>query len=108
MEEKTLSQVQTEVDIWANQFKKPYFEPLSRMTAMTEEVGEVARVMNRMYGDKKSKDGENIKDLEEELGDLFFSLICMANAENIDLTKSYERKMEKVVNRDNNRFERKK
>ena len=107
MEEVTLKQVQNEVDNWANQFAKPYFEPLSRMAAMTEEVGEVARVMNRMYGDKKNKDGENMKDLEEELGDLLFTLVCMANAENIDLTKSYERKMDKVLRRDNNRFEKK-
>lgn len=105
--DKTLSQIQTEIDEWANQFTKPYFEPLSRMAAMTEEVGEVARVLNRMYGDKKNKDGENIKDLEEELGDLLFTLVCMANAEKIDLMAAYERKMNKALKRDNNRFERK-
>lgn len=104
---KTLNQIQNEIDDWANQFTKPYFEPLSRMAAMTEEVGEVARVLNRMYGDKKSKDGENIKDLEEELGDVLFTLVCMANAEKIDLIAAYERKMDKVLKRDNNRFERK-
>ncbi len=104
--DKTLNQIQAEIDDWANQFTKPYFEPLSRMAAMTEEVGEVARVINRMYGDKKSKDGENIKDLEEELGDLLFTLVCMANAENISLTKAYERKMDKVVKRDTIRFEK--
>ncbi len=60
-----------------------------------------------MYGDKKSEDGENIKDLEEELGDLLFTLVCMANAEKIDLAASYERKIDKVLKRDNNRFERK-
>ena len=108
MESKTLNQVQEEVDSWANQFEKPYFEPLSRMAAMTEEVGEVARVLNRMYGDKKSKEGENLKDLEEELGDLLFTLVCMANAEGIDLTAAYERKMDKVLKRDTSRFERKK
>lgn len=107
MDDKTLKQVQQEVHNWASQFAKPYFEPLSRMAAMTEELGEVARVINRMYGDKKSKAGENLKDLEEELGDLFFCLICMANAENIDLTSAYERKMTKIVVRDNDRFEKK-
>lgn len=107
MDDKTLKQVQQEVHNWASQFAKPYFEPLSRMAAMTEELGEVARVINRMYGDKKSKDSENIKNLDEEIGDLLFSLICMANAENIDLTGAYERKMIKVVVRDNNRFEKK-
>ena len=107
MKDKNLREIQKEIDDWANQFKKPYFEPLSRMAAMTEEVGEVARVMNRMYGDKKSKDGENIVDLGEELGDVLFTLICMANAEGIDLTTEYERKMDKVLKRDNSRFEKK-
>lgn len=106
MEDKTLKQVQLEIDEWAKQFKKPYFEPLSRMAAMTEEVGEVARVLNRMYGDKKSKDGDNLKDLEEELGDVLFTLVCMANAENVDLTTAYARKMDKVVKRDTKRFEK--
>jgi NTP pyrophosphatase (non-canonical NTP hydrolase) len=104
---KTLNQIQAEVDNWAGQFKKPYFEPLSRMAAMTEEVGEVARVLNRMYGDKKNKDDEFIKDLEEELGDLFFTLVCMANAEKVDLEKAYKRKMDKVQKRDTTRFEKK-
>ena len=108
LKSKTLNQVQKEVDTWANQFEKPYFAPLSRMAAMTEEVGEVARVLNRMYGDKKSKEGENLKDLEEELGDSLFTLVCMANAEGIDLTTAYERKMDKVLKRDTSRFERKK
>ncbi|MDD2409820.1 MAG: nucleotide pyrophosphohydrolase [Bacilli bacterium] len=104
---KTLNDIQAEIDEWANQFTKPYFEPLSRMAAITEEVGELARVINTMYGDKKSKDGEIIKDLEEEIGDLLFTLVCMANAEKIDLMVAYERKMAKVLKRDNNRFERK-
>lgn len=104
---KTLKNIQKEVDVWANQFKVPYFSPLSRMAAMTEELGEIARVMNRMYGDKKAKDTENLKDLEEEILDLFFSLICTMNAEGIDLTEAFEKKMIKVTGRDNNRFEKK-
>ena len=103
----TLKQVQEEVDNWANQFTEPYFPPLSRMVAMTEEVGEVARIINRMYGSKKAKDNETIKDLEEELGDLLFTLVCMANTESVDLTKAYERKMDKVLKRDSSRFKRK-
>ncbi len=105
--EKTLTQIQKEVDEWANQFKTPYFAPLSRMAAMTEEVGEVARVINNMYGDKKRKDSENEKNLKEELGDLLFTLVCMANAEGVDLLDSFERKMDKVLKRDNNRWEKK-
>ena len=107
MEDKTLSQVQTEIDEWASQFTEPYFPPLSRMACMTEEVGEVARVVNRMYGSKKNKDDESIKDLEEELGDLLFTLVCMANAEKIDLTQAYKIKMDKVLKRDSSRWERK-
>lgn len=107
MENKTLVNIQKEIDDWANQFTKPYFEPLSRMAAMTEEVGEVARVINNMYGDKKKKDEENEKHLEEELGDVLFTLVCMANAEGIDLSKAYEKKMDKVLKRDSNRWEKK-
>lgn len=105
--DKTLKEVQKEVDDWANQFKEPYFLPLSRMAAMTEEVGEVARIINRMYGSKKAKPEETLVDLEEELGDLLFTLTCMANAEGVDLTKAFERKMDKVNNRDADRFEKK-
>lgn len=106
-EDKTLNQIQIEIDEWANQFVKPYFAPLSMMAAMTEEVGEIARVINTMYGDKKSKSGEDIKDLEEEIGDLMFTIGCMANAEGINLEEAFKRKMNKVFNRDNNRFQRK-
>ncbi|MCX8074452.1 MAG: nucleotide pyrophosphohydrolase [Clostridia bacterium] len=107
MEDKNLSQMQKEIDNWANQFTEPYFPPLSRMAAMTEEVGEIARVINRMYGSKKNKENEGIRDLEEELGDLLFSLVCMANAEKIDLRQAYERKMDKILKRDSYRWERK-
>lgn len=99
--------MQKEVDNWANQFDKPYFSPLSRMAALTEEVGELARIVNRMYGDKPKKDTENIVNLEEELGDILFSLICMANAENIDLEQAWVRKLEKINIRDNSRFAKK-
>lgn len=104
--DKTLREVQTEVDDWASQFKEPYFPPLSRMAAMTEEMGEVARIVNRMYGSKKAKPEEVLHDLEEELGDLLFTLTCMANAEGIDLTKAFNRKMDKVNKRDSSRFEK--
>ncbi len=78
------------------------------MTAMTEEVGEVARVMNHLYGDKKRKSEETVRDLEEELGDLLFSLICLANSHEISLEKAFYKKIDKIYKRDNNRFERKK
>ena len=104
---KTLNEVQKSVDKWAQQFEKPYFSQLSMMAAMTEEVGEVARVMNCLYGDKNAKKGESLKDLKEELGDLLFTIVCMANANDISLNDAFEEKMSKVYGRDNNRFKRK-
>lgn len=101
------SKIQKEVDKWANQFEKPYFSHLSMLACMTEELGEVSRVINVLYGDKNAKDGENIDHLEEELGDLLFSIICMANKEGISLDKAYKRKIDKLYNRDNYRYKRK-
>lgn len=107
MEDKSLKTIQQEVDEWVNQFKKPYFEPLSNLASLMEELGEISRVLNRMYGDKPAKnEAEARQDLEEEIGDLMFSLICMANAEGIDLTTAHARKMAKVQIRDNDRFEK--
>lgn len=77
------------------------------LATLTEELGEVSRVVNHMYGDKKKKDGESLKALEEELGDLLFSLICMANDQGISLSDAHSKKMKKVYQRDNNRFQRK-
>ena len=104
---RDLDQVQKEVDNWAQQFEKPYFSQLSMVATMAEETGEVARVINCLYGDKNAKNGETIKDLEEELGDLLFTLVCMANANNISLNNAFERKLQKLYGRDNERFSRK-
>lgn len=104
---KRIDEIQKEVDVWANQFEKPYFSPLSQLASLTEELGEIARVLNVLYGDKNSKKGETIKELEEELGDVFFSLVCMANSHNISLERAHDRKMDKAYGRDNYRFERK-
>lgn len=104
---KNLTQIQKEVDKWAQQFEKPYFSSLSMVATMCEELGEVARVINCLYGDKNTKKGENLKSLEEELGDLLFTIICMANANNISLNDAYNKKINKIYNRDNDRFTKK-
>lgn len=106
--EKSLEQMQNEVDNWAHQFEKPYFSPLSMVATMAEELGEVARLINIMYGDKNKKDSETLKSLEEELGDLMFTIVCLANSQNISLSAAHEKKLEKLYSRDNNRFEKKK
>jgi len=103
---KTLEQIQNEVDVWAHQFEKPYFSPLSMIATMAEELGEVARVVNIMYGDKNKKDREALKSLEEELGDLLFTIICLANDQKISLSDAHEKKLAKLYGRDNNRFEK--
>lgn len=105
--EKTISQIQKDIDDWTQQFEKPYFSPLSMVATMTEECGEVARVMNYLFGDKKKKDGETLKDLEDELADLLFTIICIAIDQNISLSEAHERKLEKLYNRDNNRYKKK-
>lgn len=102
-----IKELQQEVDKWAKQFEKPYFSPLSMMACLTEEVGEVARVMNNLYGDKKKKSDEEEKHLVEEVGDLLFSLTCLANANNIDLEEALQKKFEKINLRDANRWKRK-
>lgn len=104
---RTIGEMQREIDDWANQFEKPYFSPLSLLAALVEEVGETAKVMNTLYGDKKKKDGDLIKNLEEEIGDILFSLTCIANSHNMDLNKILDEKMNKVYGRDNDRFQRK-
>lgn len=104
---KTIADIQKEVDTWVNQFEKPYFSPLSQLASLTEELGEVARVLNVLYGDKNAKKGEDIKALEEELGDMFFCLVCLANQHNISLENAHNIKMDKSYGRDNNRFQRK-
>lgn len=67
------------------------------MAAMCEETGEVARVINCLYGDKNVKNGENLKNLEEELGDLLFTIICLANANHISLNKALEKKFKNYM-----------
>ncbi len=105
---KTLKEIQQDVDTWAQQFEKPYFSPLSMVATMAEELGEVAKIINILYGDKNKKDSEELKKLEEELGDLLFTIICLANDQNISLEKAHQKKLEKLYHRDNDRFAKKK
>ena len=105
--EKSLATMQKEVDSWAQQFKKPYFAPLSILAASIEELGEIARILNDMYGDKPKKSIDELSDLRKEVSDLIFNLICLANSEKIDLSVGWEEKMVKVNKRDIDRFEKK-
>lgn len=103
---KTLKEMQIEVDEYIQQFKLGYFSPMENIVRLTEEVGELAREINHVYGPKKKKMSEKEKDIALELADNLFVLICLANSMNIDLTDSFNETMKKFNNRDRHRFER--
>jgi NTP pyrophosphatase (non-canonical NTP hydrolase) len=99
----TIKDAQQRVDAWISQFVEGYFPPLLNLARMTEEVGEIARVVAHMSG-KKPKPGEDHGDLGMELADLLFVIICMANREGIDLEAKFAQVMEKYNIRDSNRW----
>ncbi|OZI11681.1 nucleotide pyrophosphohydrolase [Bacillaceae bacterium SAOS 7] len=105
--DKTLKEMQKEVDDYIGQFKEGYFSPLAMMARLTEELGELAREINHHYGEKPKKSTEQPKTIEEELGDLQFVITCLANSLNIDLQTAHERVMEKFNTRDKDRWTKK-
>jgi NTP pyrophosphatase (non-canonical NTP hydrolase) len=102
-----MKQLQEEVDTYIGQFKEGYFSPLAMLARMTEELGELAREVNHSYGEKPKKDTEKEKAVEEELGDMLFVLICLANSLHIDLEKAHNMVMNKFNTRDKDRWTRK-
>lgn len=104
--QKTMQEMQQEVDKYISQFKEGYFSPLSMMARMTEEVGELAREINHFYGEKPKKSDEGEKTVEEELGDVLFIVICFANSLGIDLQEAFDRIMHKFNTRDKDRWTR--
>ncbi|OGX61772.1 MAG: nucleotide pyrophosphohydrolase, partial [Paenibacillus sp. RIFOXYA1_FULL_44_5] len=100
MDRKTLSDMQNEVDQYISQFKEGYFKPLSMLARMTEEVGELAREVNHLYGEKPKKPTEADNTIEMELGDILFIVICFANSLGIDLTAAHNQVMQKFQIRD--------
>ncbi len=103
----TLRDIQLEVDNWIQQFDPAYWPPLSIMAQITEEAGELARNLNNMYGGRVKKDADATKHLSEEICDIMFALVCLANSHNIDLDKSWKEVISKRCQRDINRFEKK-
>ncbi len=95
----TIKEAQRQVDDWIHQYGVRYFSELTNMAILTEEVGELARVMSRMYGDQSFKDGEK-PNLGEEMADVLWVLICLANQTGIDLTEEFSKNMEKKTKRD--------
>ncbi|MGZ8867686.1 MAG: nucleotide pyrophosphohydrolase [Thermoanaerobaculia bacterium] len=98
---------QNEVDAWISQFQEGYFPPLPMLARLTEEVGELARVLMHEYGGKTPKPGEPRGDVAEEISDAIFVLICLANSLGIDLDEAFARMMRKYGERDGERWTKK-
>jgi NTP pyrophosphatase (non-canonical NTP hydrolase) len=96
----TLSEAQLTVDKWINDIGVRYFSELTNMALLTEEVGELARIIARNYGDQSSKPGDKEGNLADEIADVFFVLICIANQTGVDLNKAFKENLEKKTQRD--------
>ena len=95
----TIKEAQEAVDRWIKEYGVRYFSELTNMAILTEEVGELARVMARKYGDQSFKEGEK-DNIEEEMADVLWVLLCLANQTGVDLTKELKKSMEKKTQRD--------
>ena len=98
-----IHQAQKAVDQWIQKHGVRYFNELTNMAILTEEVGEVARIIARRYGEQSEKESDQNKDLADELADVLFVLLCMANQNGIDLEKALEQNLIKKTKRDQNR-----
>ena len=98
-----IKNAQLEVDNWIEEHGVRYFNELTNMAQLTEEVGEVARIIARRYGEQSEKESDKNKDLGEELADVVFVVLCIANQTGIDLQQAFDKKMLKKTERDRNR-----
>ena len=98
-----IKNAQKSVDDWIKEHGVRYFNELTNMAILSEEVGEVARIISRKYGEQSLKENDNIDDLGDELSDVLFVLICLANQTGIDLEKSFKNNLSKKTERDRQR-----
>lgn len=103
MTDLTIKSAQQKVDDWINTIGVRYFSELTNMTILTEEVGELARIMARKYGDQSFKNGESAESLSDEMADVLWVLICLANQTGIDLEQALIKNIEKKSKRDASR-----
>ena len=101
----TIQHAQQEVDVWIKTIGVRYFSELTNMAILTEEVGELARLMARTYGDQSFKKGEETGTLSDEMADVLWVLICLANQTGVDLTTALQRNIEKKTKRDASRHQ---
>ena len=98
-----LKKAQEIVDIWIKEHGVRYFDELTNMAQLTEEVGEVARIIARTYGEQSEKESDKLKDLGEELADVIFVVLCLANQTGVDLQKAFDKKIKIKSERDHYR-----
>jgi len=99
-DELSLNEVQQQVDTWIKTIGVRYFNELTNMAMLTEEVGEVARIIARRYGEQSEKDADKEKDLGDEMADVLWVLVCLANQTGVNLTEAFQRNMNKKTQRD--------
>lgn len=99
----TIQEAQQEVDNWIKTIGVRYFSELTNMTILTEEVGELARIMARTYGDQSFKKSDMEKNLGDEMADVLWVLLCLANQTGVNLTDAFRKNIEKKTNRDRDR-----
>ena len=108
MNKRPLENLQRSVDKWIHEHGVRYFDPLTNMALLTEEVGEVARIMARTYGEQSAKKSDRSKDLGEELSDVLFVVLCLANQTGTDLQGAFDKKFDKRTKRDAERHKKNK
>jgi NTP pyrophosphatase (non-canonical NTP hydrolase) len=101
----TIKEAQSTVEAWINTTGVRYYNELTNMAILTEEVGEVARIMSRKYGEQSFKETDKEKDLSDELADVLWVVICIANQTGIDLTEALQKNFEKKTTRDAQRHQ---
>ncbi|WP_017472186.1 nucleotide pyrophosphohydrolase [Amphibacillus jilinensis] len=104
---ESIQSMQQRVDTYISQFKEGYFSPLAMMARFTEEIGELAREVNHLYGEKPKKKSEDKNTIENELGDLLFVILSFANSLDIDLSDAFDQAMTKIETRDKDRWTKK-
>lgn len=103
MDNLTIKEAQKRVDNWIKEFGVRYFNELTNMAILTEEVGEVARIISRKFGEQSFKEKDKEIDLADEMADVLWVLICLANQTGVDLNEALIKNLEKKTNRDANR-----